>query len=61
MSVEFGVARMLQLFRFASLAALGLLAGFGMADVASGHGLTPILYECTGFVGGCLAGAADLI
>jgi len=52
---------MLQLFRFASLAALGLLAGFGMADVASGHGLTPILYECTGFVGGCLAGAADLI
>ena len=52
---------MRQLFRFASIAALGILAGFGMAEVASGHGLTPIFYECTGFVGGCLAGAADFI
>jgi hypothetical protein len=52
---------MRQLFRFASLAALGLLAGFGMADVASGYGLTPFFYEATGFVGGCLAGAAGLI
>jgi hypothetical protein len=52
---------MRQLFRFASIAGLGILAGFGMADVASGHGLTPIFYECAGFVGACLAGAADLI
>ncbi|HEX7617477.1 MAG TPA: hypothetical protein VF480_02035 [Verrucomicrobiae bacterium] len=40
---------------------LGVLAGLGMADAATGYGLTPLFYECTGFVGGCLAGAAVVI
>jgi hypothetical protein len=52
---------MRQVLSCVSLAALGLLAGFGMADIAGGHGLTPVFYECTGLLGGCLAGAATII
>jgi hypothetical protein len=52
---------MRQFFSFVSIAMLGVLAEFGMADAAAGYGLTPLFYECTGFVGGCVAGAAAVI
>jgi hypothetical protein len=45
-------------FRLAANAVLGVLAGFGMADVAAAYGLAPEIYGCTGLIGGCLAGAA---
>jgi hypothetical protein len=46
---------------FAGNALLGGLAGFGMADAAAVYGFTPLFYECTGLLGGCLAGAATFI
>jgi hypothetical protein len=38
--------------------ALGTLAGFGIADVATAHSLAPLYYESSGVIGGILAGAA---
>jgi hypothetical protein len=46
---------------FVSLAGntvLAVLAGFGMADAAAAFGLAPEIYQCTGLIGGCLAGLA---
>jgi hypothetical protein len=38
--------------------AIGVMAGFGVADAVVATGWTPMLYECAGLVGGGLAGAA---
>ena len=46
---------------FAANAALGGLAGFGMGEVAAVYGFTPLFFQCTGLLGGCLAGAAAFI
>jgi hypothetical protein len=46
---------------FAVNAALGGLAGFAMGEVAAIYGFTPLFYQCTGLLGGCLAGAAAFI
>ena len=38
--------------------AVGVMAGFGVADAVVATGWMPMLYECAGLVGGGLAGAA---
>jgi hypothetical protein len=48
-------------FSLAGNVILGGLAGFGMAEAAAVYGLAPLFYECTGLLGGCLAGAAACI
>lgn len=46
---------------FAVNAILGALAGFGMGEAAAVYGISPLFYQCTGLIGGCLAGAAAFI
>jgi hypothetical protein len=49
------------LLSLAGNAALGILAGYGIADAASVYGLTTPLCTCIGFVGGCCAGLAAVL
>jgi hypothetical protein len=46
---------------FAVNAILGGLARYGMGEAAAIYGFTPLFFECTGLVGGYLAGAAMFI
>ncbi len=40
---------------------LGGLAGFGIADALPPHGMAPLIYECSGLIGGVLAGMAGCL